>query len=145
MIILCLTGLVLLIAGFFYAPKSLFKAKSKSILLKRLEQFKKYESILGAVAIVLGLALVGLFFYYITKEMQLIAILVVSFVSVFLGIVFAANKIKSLFKNDILNKFIQVIEDLDKTLKQNFSPKLISVFLFILGFVGILSALFFDF
>ncbi len=143
MFLLSLASIVLIIAGISYAPKSLFKPKST--ILKKIEKLKKYESFLGAVAIVLGLTLAGLFFFHIIKELKWIIILTVSLVSFVLGMVFAANNIKSLFQSDTLNKFIQVIEDFDKILKQNFPPKIISIFLFVLGFIGIISALTFDF
>ena len=143
MVFLSLASVVILIIGVFYAPKSLFK--SKSTVVKRLEKFKKYDPILGMIALLLGLVLTGLFVFHMVKEVKWIVVLAVSFCSFILGITLSANNIRNLLHNNILNKFIAVVEDLDKILKQNFSLKSISIFLLILGFIGILSALTFDF
>ena len=143
MLLLCLTGIVLLAAGLMYAPKSLFNPKSE--VSKQLEKIKKYNHIIGFLAMGLGITLVGLFVFHVMKEVKWVVVLIVSLCSFAIGVTFSAKVVKNLINNKVLNKLIEAAEDIEESLKRSFSPKFIAIILMVLGFIGILSALTFKF
>ena len=142
-LLLSLAGIALIGAGFLYAPSSVFNAKSK--LSKKLTKWKKHKSVVGFAAMALGVALAGLFILHIVQEVKWLVVLAISVVSFALGVVFSAETLKKLFNNKIVNKLIQVGQDIDESLRRSFSPKIVAICLFVLGLIGVLSALAFKF
>lgn len=143
LLLLFLASIALISASFLYSPSAVFNAKSN--LSKKLTKWKKYKPTIGFIAIGLGITLVGLFILHIIQEIKWLIVLVISLASFGLGIVFSAESISSLFNNKNVDKLIQIGKDIDESLKRSFSSKFVAIFLFVLGFIGIISALAFNF